>query len=328
MDEKKQNIPELDTRSEKNPNKKPVDLGSQDESAAADPDAEGTRVLASGVQASGGGSATASVEEPRDDEAEQESWGSFGLFVLKLALVVLIFRSFIFSPFSIPSESMLPRLYNGDYLLAAKWPYGFSKYSMPFNLPVIPGRIFAGEPERGDVVIFKHPIDGTDYVKRVIGLPGDTIEVRAGQVILNGEAIPKVRIDDFVIPQSPNTDCAWGAVEEADSDGQRVCRYTRFRETLPNDTSYDVLDFGLAINDNYGPRIVPEDRLFVMGDNRDNSQDSRVAAAPAGGVGLVPQDNLVGRATIMMWSTDGSAEWVKPWTWFTAARWARIGTVL
>ncbi|NVE94309.1 signal peptidase I [Altererythrobacter sp. JGD-16] len=286
-------------------------------------------MLASGVQAAAGGSASATVEEPRNDEdEEQESWGSFGLFVLKLALVVLIFRSFIFSPFSIPSESMLPRLYNGDYLLAAKWPYGFSKYSMPFNLPVIPGRIFAGEPERGDVVIFKHPIDGVDYVKRVIGLPGDTIEMRAGQVILNGEAVPKVRVEDFVIPRSPNTDCALAAVEETNGDGNVVCRYTQFRETLPNGTSYNVLDFGFRPNDNYGPRIVPEDRVFVMGDNRDNSQDSRFPAAAGQGVGLVPQENLVGRATIMMWSTDGSAEWVKPWTWFTAARWGRIGTVL
>ena len=119
-------------------------------------------------------------------ESERESWGSFAGFVLKLALVVLVFRSFVFSPFSIPSESMLPRLWNGDYLLAAKWPYGFSKYSLPFELPVIPGRVLSDAPERGDVVIFKHPIDGTDYIKRVIGLPGDSVEIRAGRVVLNG----------------------------------------------------------------------------------------------------------------------------------------------
>lgn len=323
MDEKTE-----DTNS---PRKQPVDLSGGANDARPDPLAEGTHSLSSGAGApsakAGSGQGSSVAEEPAEEE-QQESWGSFGLFVLKLALVVLIFRSFIFSPFNIPSESMLPRLWNGDYLLAAKWPYGFSKYSMPFNLPVIPGRVFASEPERGDIVIFKHPIDGTDYIKRVIGLPGDTIEVRDGQVVLNGKAIPKVRIEDFVIPASPNTDCAWGATEETDAEGNTVCRYTRFRETLPNGVTYDVLDFGPAMNDNYTSRIVPEGRMFVMGDNRDNSQDSRVPASAGGGVGLVPQDNLVGRATVMMWSTDGSAEWVKPWTWFTAARFGRIGNLL
>lgn len=256
---------------------------------------------------------------------QDESWGSLATFIVKLAIIVLIFRSFIFSPFSIPSESMLPRLWNGDYLLAAKWPYGFSRYSLPFNLPLIPERVMAGQPERGDIVIFKHPVDGTDYIKRVIGLPGDTIEMRDGQVILNSTPIPKQRIADFVIPVSPNTDCAWAAVREDDDNGGSQCRYARFRETLPSGKTYDVLDFGSTSADNYGPIIVPEGRMFVMGDNRDNSQDSRFPAAPAGGVGLVPQDNLVGRATVMMFSTDGSAEWVLPWTWFSAARWGRIG---
>ena len=329
MDGKKQNSAKLDTQPTKNLDKKPVDLSGEQSGAASDDPAEDTRMLASGesaVLANGGNSAVDAPEEAKGEE--QESWGSFAVFVLKLALVVLIFRSFVFSPFSIPSESMLPRLWNGDYLIASKWPYGFSKYSLPFDIPIIPGRIFASEPERGDVVIFKHPIDGTDYIKRVIGLPGDTIEMREGQVILNGTPIPKVRIDDFVIPQSANTNCAWGAVPETNADGDEVCRYARFKETLPNGVSYDVLDFGSASRDNYGPRIVPEDRLFLMGDNRDNSLDSRVPPAPKGGVGLVPQDNLVGRATIMMWSTDGSAEWAKPWTWFSAARWDRIGNTL
>ena len=258
-------------------------------------------------------------------EDEGESWGSFAMFVLKLALVVLVFRSFFFSPFSIPSESMLPRLWNGDYLLAAKWPYGFSKYSLPFELPLIPGRIMASQPERGDVVIFKHPIDGTDYIKRVIALPGDTIAMADGQVVLNGTAIAKERIDDFIIPVSPNTSCAITEARETMPNGQDVCRYMRFRETLPSGKSYEVLDFGVRAVDNTRARIVPEGRIFVMGDNRDNSQDSRFDAAPGGGVGLVPQDRLVGRATVIMWSTDGAAEWIKPWTWFTAARWNRIG---
>ena len=254
-----------------------------------------------------------------------ESWGSFLVFVLKLALIVLIFRSFVFSPFSIPSQSMQPRLWNGDYLLAAKWPYGISKYSLPFEAPLISGRIFASQPERGDVVIFKHPIDGTDYIKRVIGLPGDSVAMRNGQVVLNGEVLPQTRLDDFIVPTSPNTGCAYSLAVETAANGTEVCRYTRFRETLPSGESYEVLDFGLRPVDNTSPRIVPEGRIFVLGDNRDYSQDSRFQATPNGGVGLVPQEKLVGRATIIMWSTDGSAEWIKPWTWFTAARWGRIG---
>ena len=254
-----------------------------------------------------------------------ESWGSFLVFVLKLALIVLIFRSFVFSPFSIPSQSMQPRLWNGDYLLAAKWPYGISKYSLPFEAPLISGRIFASQPERGDVVIFKHPIDGTDYIKRVIGLPGDSVAMRNGQVVLNGQVLPQERLDDFIVPTSPNTGCAYSLAVETAANGTEVCRYTRFRETLPSGESYEVLDFGLRPVDNTSPRIVPEGRIFVLGDNRDYSQDSRFQATPNGGVGLVPQEKLVGRATIIMWSTDGSAEWIKPWTWFTAARWGRIG---
>ncbi|MBE5073248.1 signal peptidase I [Erythrobacteraceae bacterium E2-1 Yellow Sea] len=258
-------------------------------------------------------------------ENKPESAASFAWFVAKLAIVVLIFRSFIFAPFSIPSESMLPTLWNGDYLLAAKWPYGISSHSLPLGLDLFDGRIMESQPERGDVVIFKHPVDGSEYIKRAIALPGDTVEIRDGQLVLNGTAVPKQRIDDFIIPVTSNTDCAWGAMQETAPDGGQQCRYARFRETLPSGASYDVLDFGETPADNYGPIIVPEGRMFVMGDNRDNSQDSRFPAAAGHGVGLVPQDNLVGRATVLMWSTDGSAQWLLPWTWFSAARWGRIG---
>lgn len=251
--------------------------------------------------------------------------GSFIFFLVKLVLAVLIFRSFIFSPFSIPSESMLPRLMNGDYLLAAKWPYGFSKYSLPGEVPLIPGRIFASEPEPGDVVIFKHPIDGVDYIKRAIALPGDTVEMQGGQLILNGAPVPKQRIADFEIEVSPNTECHIMATTIERADGEFVCRYARFRETLPSGRTYEVLDFGQSSADDFGPVIVPEGRMFVMGDNRDNSQDSRFPAQSNGGVGMVPMELLVGRATIVMWSTDGGSEWIKPWTWFTTARGDRIG---
>lgn len=261
----------------------------------------------------------------QDAEDSSESWSSFLMFVLKLALIVLIFRSFVFSPFSIPSQSMQPRLWNGDYLLAAKWPYGISKYSLPFEAPLISGRIFASEPERGDVVIFKHPIDGTDYIKRVIGLPGDTVTMRGGKVVLNGRELSQVRLDDVIIPVSPNSGCSRPNTLETGPDGHEVCRYTRFRETLPSGKSYDVIDLEDSFVDDTTPRIVPEGRIFVLGDNRDSSYDSRFPATPEKGVGLVPQEKLVGRASFIMWSTDGRAEWIKPWTWFAAARWNRIG---
>ena len=250
---------------------------------------------------------------------------SFFIFLLKLTAIVLIFRSFIFAPFNIPSESMLPRLWNGDYLLAAKWPYGYSKYSLPLSAPLIPGRIFARQPQRGDVVIFKAPpTNETDWIKRVIGLPGDQIQMIDGVLYINGNPVKKQRIADFAIPVSTNTHCYAAQFETRDASGRAVCSYPRFRETLPEGKSYDVLDLGRFPADNTPPVIVPEGRLFLMGDNRDNSMDSRFTTAE-GGVWFVPQENLVGQATIMMFSTDGSAAWIKPWTWFTAARWNRIG---
>jgi signal peptidase I len=196
---------------------------------------------------------------------------------------------------------------------------------VPYGIPLIPGRIFASQPERGDVVIFKHPIDRSDYIKRVIGLPGDTVTMRDGQVFLNGQPLPKKRIDDFIIPVSPNTPCAWGAVQETDAQGQDVCRYAQFRETLPSGKSYNVLDFGATPKDNHGPVVVPAGRMFVMGDNRDNSQDSRFRASAGGGVGLVPQADLVGKAAAITWSFDGSGQWLKPWTWLSAVRADRSG---
>jgi signal peptidase I len=252
---------------------------------------------------------------------------NFFVFLIKLVLIVGIFRSFIFSPFNIPSESMLPNLVNGDYLLAAKWPYGYSSYSLPFSVPLLPSRILAGQPKPGDIAIFKAPPDNqTDYIKRVIGVPGDQVQMIGGQLILNGKPVTKQKVADFEVAVTPNTHCFAPEFEAKNAAGAAVCHYPRFRETLPGGKSYFVLDLAQTPQDDTPPVVVPEGHLFLMGDNRDNSEDSRFPAIVGQGIGFVPQENLVGRATIMMFSTDGSAEWIKPWTWFTAARWNRIGT--
>ncbi|MFM5908476.1 MAG: signal peptidase I [Novosphingobium sp.] len=250
---------------------------------------------------------------------------SFPVFLLKLFVIVVVFRSFILSPFNIPSESMLPRLQRGDYLLASKWSYGYSKYSMPFSLPVIPGRLFASQPERGDVAIFKAPPgNDIDYIKRVIGLPGDQIQMIGGVLHINGTAVQKQRIADAEDPLSPYNECS-ESFQATRQDGTRVCRYPQFKETLPGGVTYNVLDIATVAADDTPVFVVPEGHLFMMGDNRDNSEDSRFEAEPGGGVGYVPQKNLVGKAQVMMFSTDGSSSWLLPWTWFTAARWDRIG---
>ena len=251
---------------------------------------------------------------------DKESLGSLAAFVAKLLLAVFLFRSFFFSVYTIPSESMLPRLWNGDYFVAAKWPYGYSRWSLPFSLPLIPGRVLAEAPKPGDVVVFKHPVDHIDYIKRAVALPGDSVAMREGHLILNGAPVRRERIADFAIPLSPNTRC-----HPAGMPGAATCTYARFRETLPNGASYETLDFGSTPQDDFGPLIVPEGTVFFLGDNRDNSQDSRFPARAGGGVGLVPQELLVARATVMVWSTDGSAAWLLPWTWFTALRGDRIG---
>ncbi len=273
------------------------------------------------------------VAEPPEAADKPESWWATLRFFLILFLLALLLRTLIAAPFSIPSGSMIPRLLIGDYLFVSKWSYGYSRYSLPFGLLGFDGRILGGLPERGDVVVFRHPVEGNDLVKRVIGLPGDTIELRRGEVILNGRPLPRQRIADFALPVSPNSPCKGhegGVRETPGGDGTALCLYPRFRETLPDGRSYEVLD--QIVNwdgDNFGPVQVPEGRVFVMGDNRDDSLDSRFDPADPDprnrGVGLVPVDNLIGKVMVTFWSTDGSAAWLKPWTWFSAARWGRIG---
>ena len=261
----------------------------------------------------------------RSDTPRSETAETFR-FLLKLAVVVLILRSFIFAPFSIPSESMLPRLLIGDYLFVSKWNYGYSRWSLPAGVPLIPGRIFGSTPTRGDVVVFRAPeVLDHDVIKRVIGLPGETVQMRQGVVYLNGKAIPKLRVADFTIPLTANFDAQKCGAPFVDVlNNVQICRYPRFRETLPNGRSYDVLDQAeLPDRDDTGLYTIPAGHIFVMGDNRDDSGDSRFPAP--NGMGYVPLENVEGKAVVNFFSTDGNAEWLKPWTWVSAARWSRIG---
>ena len=250
-------------------------------------------------------------------------------FLVKLFLFALILRAFIIAPFTIPSGSMLPRMMIGDYLFVAKWPYGYSRYSFPFGLAAFDGRILAGTPQRGDVAVFRYPDGGdVDYVKRVIGLPGDRVQMRAGTLFLNGQPVPKVRIADFLVPITPNSPCRYADAALARTvtapDGSRACAYPRYRETLPGGKSYAVLDQMDGLADTTGVFTVPAGHYFMMGDNRDDSEDSRFPVE-AGGVGYLPADHLIGKAWVTFFSTDGSVDWLKPWTWASAARWDRIG---
>lgn len=254
--------------------------------------------------------------------------GSTIRFFLLLALGAWLIRSLVVAPFSIPSGSMLPTMAIGDYLFVAKWPYGYSRYSFPFQLPPFDGRVFDRLPERGDVVIFKKPGEEVDWVKRVIGLPGDTIAVDDGRVIINGRLVPRTGEGMVGVPVSSNSPCrvAAGATPDVVVDnGESLCRYPVFRERLPDGRSWLVLDqVDDPHGDHFGPVKVPAGHLFLMGDNRDDSRDSRFAGVE-GGVGFVPADHLVGKAAFAFWSTDGSASYWQPWTWFSALRSERIG---
>jgi signal peptidase I len=267
------------------------------------------------------------VEQPSPEAKRKERW-SLVRFVLTLAVLAWALRCFLFAPFYIPSGSMLPTLYVGDYLAVAKWPYGYSRYSFLGEIPSFKGRIFNHLPKRGDVVVFRHPAEDSDLIKRVIGLPGDIVEVRGGELYLNGQAVKREKLPPVAVRISDNSPCrgAPGAVPVvAAAHGYQNCLYAAYRETLPGGPSYvtfDQLSDGPA--DDFAAVDVPAGHVFLMGDNRDDSLDSRFAPAE-GGVGMVPVENLVGRAMVTFWSTDGSASWVKPWTWFTALRGSRIG---
>ena len=250
-------------------------------------------------------------------------------FLFFLFLATIILRSLIIAPFSIPSGSMLPRMMIGDYLFVAKWPYGYSAHSFPLGLIGFDGRILESRPDRGDVVVFRLPGGADqDFVKRLVAFPGETVEMRRGVLILNGTPVPKTRIADYLMPVSANSPCRTmdptRRREVRGDNGERLCAYPQYRETLPEGRSYLVLDQMDGVADDFAPTIVPAGHYFVMGDNRDDSLDSRFPTQ-AGGVGFLPSENLIGRALVTFFSTDGSADYLKPWTWFSAARGERMG---
>lgn len=262
------------------------------------------------------------------DEAKETPAGFFKSLLI-LALLAWALRSLVVAPFSIPSGSMLPTMMIGDYLFVSKWPYGYSGASFPFEFPPFEGRVLGSTPERGDIVVFEGP-GGLDVVKRVMGTPGDTIEVVGGRVILNGREVPRERVEDFLMPISPNSPCrvvppAVPMTRQLD-DGSPACAYPAYRETLPGGRSYTIVDQSDASPaDNFGPVTVPQGHIFVMGDNRDDSLDSRYPVI-AGGMGYVPLDRVVGRAELAFWSTDGTASWLNPLSWFSALRTERLAT--
>ncbi len=252
--------------------------------------------------------------------------------ILFILAGVVAFHSAVAQPFYIPSESMMPGLLVGDQLIVSKYPYGWSWASASFHiLPRTSGRLLGAMPERGDVVIAVQPSTGHDLIKRVIGLPGDTVEVRGGILYLNGRPVPREKRPAAMIPIDPNTRCAFGAYgdfRQAGADGRTYCRLPIYRETLPNGRSYDTVDLGASSGDDY-PRItVPKDHVFLMGDNRDDSADSRFPTSELGLGGPVPWEDLGGRAEFITYSLDGSASYWNPVSWFTSMRGGRAGTSL
>lgn len=252
----------------------------------------------------------------RDKEMKQSGRSSFMetvRTVVYAVLIALVIRSFLFEPFNIPSGSMRPTLEVGDYLFVSKFSYGYSRYSLPLGLDLFEGRIMESAPERGDVAVFRKPNDtSVDYIKRIIGLPGDQIQMIDGVLHINGTAVPRVKVEDYV---------------ETMPSGS-VRRTEQYRETLPNGVTY--ITFNEVTNsrtDNTGIYTVPAGHYFAMGDNRDNSSDSRIPVGE-GGVGFVPAENLIGRADVIFFSSDGTAGLFEPWKWFSAIRYDRLLQVI
>lgn len=244
-------------------------------------------------------------------EKSQKKSGGLGetfSVIIQALLLALVIRTLLFQPFSIPSGSMRPTLLEGDYLFVTKWAYGYSRYSLPFGPDLFSGRIWGSEPKRGDVVVFKFPPDpSVDYIKRVVGLPGDKIQMKDGQLFINDVGVPRVKtgqIDNPDVTEEPRP-------------------IDVYRETLPNGVSYDTLDINSdSIGDNTREFVVPAGHYFMMGDNRDNSADSRFD------VGFVPAENLIGRASLIFFSLGHDTSFSEIWKWPTNLRWDRLFKVV
>ena len=249
--------------------------------------------------------------------AKSKTKGGFFELVKTVVYALLlagVIRTLFFQPFWIPSGSMEPTLLIGDFLFVNKMAYGYSRHSCPFSMCPFPGRILAREPKRGDVIVFKHPVNGTDYIKRLIGLPGDRVQVKNGLLYINDELVPQEPAGTYVEPYSPQGPmrsmprCANNPTVIGED-----CIRPEAIETLPNGVRHAVLDIDDGFGDNTPVFTVPEGEFFFMGDNRDNSMDSRFPRS-AGGVGFVPFENLVGRADRIIFSSAGPSM-LAFWTW-------------
>ena len=255
--------------------------------------------------------------------------------LLWVLIAVLAFHSLIAKPFYIPSESMMPGLLTGDRLVVTKYPYGWSWVSPSFHiLPPMEGRLFGKMPERGDIVIVTPPGTRTDYIKRVIGLPGDTLRMVDGTLIINGQPVKRQMLPPDMVPIDVNSPCgsdhdpALFDFRVRGADGKMYCKVPVVRETLPNGRSYETVELGRSAEDNFGPVTVPAGHVWLMGDNRDDSADSRVPEWQGGLGGPVPWENIGGRAEFITFSLRGTAVWWNPLTWPHDFRPGRAGTSL
>jgi signal peptidase I len=248
-----------------------------------------------------------------------------------MLLAVLAFHSLIAKPFYIPSQSMMPSLQVGDRLVVSKYPYGWSWVSASFHvLPRFSQRLFGATPEYGDIVIAVPPDRDEDYIKRVVALPGDRIAVVNGQIILNGKPVPQAVEPAIELPVYPNSPCSdqdYPGLRKRKPSGKAVCELPVLRETLPNGATYLVIDHMRQRLDNMAEIEVPADHVFLMGDNRDHSADSRAETFERGLGGPVPLENVGGRAEFITFSLDGE-ETLNPLTWFRSLRQGRAWTSL
>ena len=280
------------------------------------------------------------TEQPTSTPVEAKESKSSALWreikgLLWVLLAVLAFHSFVAKPFYIPSESMMPGLLTGDRLVVSKYPYGWSWVSPSFHVfPPVEGRLLGKLPARGDIVIVTPPGTRTDYIKRVIGLPGDILRMENGALTINGQAVKRETLPPAIVPVDANSPCG----SERDpalynfrtrmSDGRLYCRVPVVRETLPNGRTYETVELGRSTTDNFGPVRIPSGHLWLMGDNRDDSADSRVPEWQGGLGGPVPWENIGGRAEFITFSLDGTTVWYNPLTWFSAFRPGRAGLSL